>query len=196
MPVFLAAFMIAFRPSQVFESMGALEKELLEASVLLLTKFQFILDCVVRTGSANHTEGFLGVLYEYLRRFKAWKIPDEARLTGRIRNALVALYQADGHLASDEPEDSKLRVGFRTQITRLRLKLQQIAGAAELAKFDASGVSSVIVSGGGGCVTLAGRMTNEQLAHEILMDSDFKLDDTGSMGSLVFHRIRNSFHQV
>ena len=41
-------------------------------------------------------------------------------------------------------------------------------------------------------------MTNEQLAHELLLDSKFQLDESGgcSVENPVFHRIRESFHQV
>ena len=34
------------------------------------------------------------MLFEYLKRFKAWKIHDEGKLICRIKHALVALYQA------------------------------------------------------------------------------------------------------
>ena len=41
-------------------------------------------------------------------------------------------------------------------------------------------------------------MTNEQLAHELLLDPTFQLSDDGycSSESVVFHRIRESFHQA
>lgn len=43
---------------------------------------------------------------------------------------------------------------------------------------------------------LPGRMTNEQLAHELLLDPAFKLDDKGGSAAEnpVFSRIRESFH--
>ena len=41
-------------------------------------------------------------------------------------------------------------------------------------------------------------MTNEALAHELLWDPLFQLDESGgcSIENPVFHRIRESFHQV
>jgi hypothetical protein len=41
-------------------------------------------------------------------------------------------------------------------------------------------------------------MTNEQLAHELLLDPTFQLDESGgcSVENPVFHRIRESFHQA
>ena len=41
-------------------------------------------------------------------------------------------------------------------------------------------------------------MTNEQLAHELLLDPTFQLDESGgcSVENPVFHRIRESFHKT
>ena len=150
------------------------------------------------------------MLFEFLKRFKAWKVPDEAKLTCRIKHALIALYQAEEHLPPDEPEDSKLKVEFRTQIERLRGKLQQIAGVDALNRFDEQRRAGLVQSGGGGgggigaggaggaYAALPGRMTNEQLAHELLLDPAFQLDESGgcSVENPVFHRIRESFHQA
>lgn len=216
--VFLAAFMIAYRPTHVFESMGPLEQSLLESSIPLLETFQKIRDSL---RNPEQLRGFAGVpeeltaefptmLFEYLKRFKAWKVPDEAKLTCRIKHALIGLYQAEGHLPPDEPEESKLKAEFRTQIERLRSKLQQIAGADALAQFDeerSSGQplggindsgSREGVGGGGAYAALPGRMTNEQLAHELLLNPLFQLDENGgcSAENPVFHRIRESFHQA
>ena len=224
MRVFLAGFMIAYRPTHVFESMGALEHELLEATTPLLATFQKIVDCI--RSSAGHsfqdvphelTKNFPTMLFEFLKRFKAWKVPDEAKLTCRIKHALIALYQAEEHLPPDEPEDSKLKIEFRTQIERLRNKLLQIAGADAVKLFDEQRKKGQIPSGSGGSgggegkggaggvggaggayAALPGRMTNEQLAHELLLDPTFQLDESGgcSVENPVFHRIRESFHQV
>ena len=210
--VFLAGYMIAYRPTHVFESMGALETALLEAATPLITTFQKIC-AVVKQGrgfqavSPELTKDFPTMLFEYLKRFKAWKVPDEAKLTCRIKHALIALYQAEEHLPPDEPEDSKLKVEFRTQIERLRSKLLQIAGHNAVIEFDGqrsigqppSGGGSGGAGGAGGAyAALPGRMTNEQLAHELLLNPAFQLDESGGCGveNPVFHRIRESFHQA
>ena len=208
--VFLAGFMIAYRPTHVFESMGVLEIALLEAATPLIAVFEKICRIVHIGGSfmaVSHelTKDFPTLLFEFLKRFKAWKVPDEAKLTCRIKHALIALYQAQEHLPYDEPEDSKLKTEFRTQIERLSNKLQQIAGTGELKKFEDDHRKGIIPggkpdkSGGGGAyAALPGRMTNEQLAHELLLDPTFQLDESGgcSVENPVFHRIRESFHQV
>ncbi len=207
--VFLAAYMIAYRSTHVFESMGMLEQALLESAVPMINQFHAICDALVATPGrcfqavpSALTEEFPTALFEYLKRFKAWKVPDEAKLTCRIKHALIALYQAEGHLPPDEPEDSKLKVEFRTQIDRLRGKLLQIAGQAALDKLDADRLvgapDTTTTSSGGAYAALPGRMTNEQLTHELLLDPTFQLDDTGgcNIGDAVFRRMRESFHQA
>jgi hypothetical protein len=207
--VVLAAYMIAVQPTQVFESMGVLEKSLFESAVVLTTSLEHLATDVARTGAfclvgADMAESFPKAIFEFLRRFKAWKVPDEAKLTCRIKHALIALYQAEQQLPPDEPEDSKLRIEFRVQTERLRSKLQQIAGVGALAEFDQNCKSGVLKSPiGESCgpcayAALPGRMSNEQLAHELLMDPMFQLSDTGDVASAnpFYHRIRQSFHQV
>ena len=205
--VFLAGYMIAYRSTHVFESMGALERPLLEAATKLIDCFESIVG-VLRDHDGHFatvphalSAQFTSLLFDYLKCFKAWKVPDEAKLVCRIRHALVALYQAEAHLPPDEPDDSRLKVEFRTQIERLRSKLQQIAGADAVVQFDAERANNVLPQGppgGGAYAALPGRMTNEQLAHELLLDPTFQLDESGgcSVENPVFHRIRASFHQA
>ena len=212
--VFLAGYMVAYRPTHVFESMGTLEQALCDAAKPLLAAFERIWRLLLSGKSFSEvphqlTRNFPTLLFEYLKRFKAWKVPDEAKLTCRIKHALIALYQAHEHLPPDEPEDSKLNVEFRTQIERLRTKLQQIAGADALRAFDEERAKDPMFAAGGGgggngggagsaYAALPGRMTNEQLAHELLLDPKFQLDESGgcSVENPAFHRIRESFHRA
>ena len=94
--------MIAYRPAHIFESIGALEQALFEAASPLMVRFEKICACIrVRTSRSRSfqavpkelTEDFPTMLFEYLKCFKAWKIPDagEAKLTCRIKHALIAL---------------------------------------------------------------------------------------------------------
>ncbi len=77
--VFLAGYMIAFRPTHVFESMGTLELALLEAATSLLATFEQICESL-KTHKAfskvpkEMTEPFQTLLLAYLRAFKAWKV--------------------------------------------------------------------------------------------------------------------------
>ena len=229
--VFMAGFMIAYRPTHVFESMGRLEQELYDAATPLLKRFDTMATCLQRKRHFAHvptelTRDFQAQLIEYLIKFKAWKVPDEAKLVSRIKHALIALYQAREHLPPNEAEDSKLKIEFYTQIERLRTKLEQIGGKKELELFDeqrlqplptascrGGGGSSGGEGGGGGGAgggsVYSGykvkRITNEQLAHELLLDPTFQLhDENGDDGSIasqyrtnpVFRGIRESFHRA
>jgi hypothetical protein len=137
--------MIAGRPTHVFESMGALEQSLYESALVLTTNLKSLAKGIAQMGAfylvnADLAESFPTVLFEYLKQFKAWippwKVPDEARLVCCIKHALIALYQAREHLPHDEPEDSKLKIEFRTQIKRLWSKLQQIREVDALAEVN------------------------------------------------------------
>ena len=209
--VYNAAYMIRYHKDKVFESMGKLEQPLLEISATLLDMFHGICTkimgntkCFREAVPVELTADFPTTLFEYLTRFKTWKIPDEAKLTCRIQHALVALHQAEKLLPADEPEDSNLKAEFRTQTGRLREKLQQIAGKEALEKFDRElpeRCKRPLGVGAGGAEVAAalqqGKMTNESLAHELLLDPTFLLDDSGGSGldNPVFQRIRESFHR-
>jgi hypothetical protein len=206
--VFLAAHMIAFRPTHVFESMGQTEQSLYDAAVPLVTSLERIAVVVVESGSFRGvphalTAGFVGGLFAYFRSFNDWRGPDIIKLSTRIKHALIALHQAQAQLPADEPADSRLNVELRTQIARLRSKLEQIAGSDALVQFDDQqrNTPSAAVGGGGGVdvhsAEFSGRITNEHLAHELLLDPAFQLTDDGDVAeNPVAQRIRASFHQV
>ena len=141
--IFLASFMITYYPTHVFESMGTLEKPLFESSEKMLKTFQNI--CNIIHTSPNHcfhdvphelSEKFLTMFFEYINCFKTWKTPDEAIIVQRIKNALIALYNAKDHLSHNNSNYSNLQIELDTQINRLRTKLRQIAGLEKLAQFD------------------------------------------------------------
>lgn len=202
--VFLSGWMIAFHPSKVFESIGALERALFNATGPLLTAFEAILTHVSKSPGhtfaevpPNLTADFPTLLFDFVAKFRAWKVPDAARVAHRIRAALFALYQAERQLPADEPPDSRLRADFRSEIERMRSRLEQIAGAEALRRFDeerlnpsgsGEGNGGNGGNGGGGeggnggilGMTLPGRTTNDQLAYELLRNPDFRLDPSGS----------------
>lgn len=208
--VFGAAFMIVYCSQNVFESIGSLEKNLIRSGTEMLNKFQLLYRSIEREGTikseSESAKDFTACLYRYFRDFQTWKVPDELRLTKRIRHALIALCQAKNALPPSEPADSKLRVDFDTQITRLKNKTKQIAGEQklkeleeELASLSPTSVQGEIdlrrtpvanSNGQGG-----GKISNEQLAHELLFNPLFQLDEKGSGEFLnpLFNKIRSSF---
>jgi hypothetical protein len=113
----------------------------------------------------------------------------------------VLTAQAEKALKDDDTE-SRMRTELRNQQQRLRAKLAQIAGEKEVEAHDreqreeeAKRVAGTSNSHGSTAATVAkthgmtaleapgpqsnhvGGMTNEQLAHELLLDPDFRLDD-------------------
>ncbi len=206
MRVFLAAYMIVLYPNKAFTTIGDLETRVMRSAQALLQIFEGILPSTVPLYKLplDLTKSLPNALFNYLRDFKAWKVPDQAKLTSRIKHALVALYDARRMLPADEPENSQLNTEFRTQICRLRHKLGQIAGVEVLANFDEEhpeGVSSAGVNTalelrnrlqslraqGAVVVALADRMTNEQLAHELLLDPTFQLSGRFFLRIAIMH---------
>lgn len=205
--VFLAMYMIALRPSHVFEEINVLERALMDAANRLLRCFESIISQVLARNftlsSVDFTlqSSFATLLFDYLTKFKAWKIPDEGKLTCRIKHALVALYEAQKQLPPDEPEDSKLKIEFKTQIERLSTKLRQIAGVDALNDFNAQRSSGTVVIANGPitrCAPISFRtaMTNQQLAHELLLDPSFQLDSENPNSESCLNRIREGFHRA
>jgi len=186
--------------------MGPLERTLYDVAILLLRGFEQIMESILSNKSFQNvpedlTKNFPQSIFTYLRQFKAWKIPDEQKLLKRIHHALVALVQAQRALPEGEDPNSNLNVEFRTQIHRLRLKMKQIGGEDMLRATDnvcervrqglpIGDVCTTTITndgnggnGGGGssgtCTVMFNRMTNEQLAHELMLDPKFMLSDDG-----------------
>ena len=199
--IFMASYMIAAFPSNVFEQMGPMETKLLESAKALLKIYEEILhsDQLMRQLPPALTKSLPVALFAYIRDFKAWKVPDEAKMVGRIRHALGALYDAQMQLPADEPADSQLNVDFRMQVRRLREKLLTIGGPGALAALDRErpeGVVRATNEPGTLSVHMSDRMTSEQLAHELLVDPNFQLTDRGTCcESEGASRVRESFHR-
>lgn len=195
--VFVASYMIAFFPGHVFESTGLLESELRKSSTELITCFeemvaQFNANNMGFTGISNSVRGkFINLLFGYLIIFKKWKVPDEAKLTIRIRKAIRALHIATLQLPADENPNSRLSFELRTQTTRLYEKLRQIAGRdavtqlrAEIAAIDINTVQIGSIDD----IVAEERLSNEDLAHQLLLDPHYQLEyvDTKAISNTRF----------
>jgi hypothetical protein len=215
--VFMSGYMIAYWQADVFENMnGALERALIQTTVPLMELVETMATYLAGNGSflqmaRDHTEGFQDLMKRFFADFKLWKVPDEAKLTKRIINALIALEQGVANLPSDEPQDSRLRTEMRAQIERLRGKLLQIGGASALADYDASQEpwrrsvqeqQEAATEGREGYEGVArydtGKISNEQLAHELLLDPAFCLDQDGEgpFKDELHTVVRKTFHEV
>ena len=228
--IFLASYMVAWYPKQVFESEGDLEKKLTQAAIEMLAIFDPLCDEIIESenwvdmnDAIDRAIMFPGAFHAYMKAFEAWKGRDEKRLNGRIKHALNALQEADDQLLEYEAGFHSMRSEFRSQKKRLLEKLRQIVGVDEVQMMEdvriMMGQSAYTTDVAKGCVSMVldgrcninmpgenqhrwtvqlPRMTNEQLAHEMLLDPKFEIGDNGCLKdeNPAYERMRNTFHQA
>ena len=90
--------MIAFHEARVFEAVNRLEEELKKAALAMLEVFDELCGALRAlppgadpAAAVKAALTFPKLLHAYLTAFQAWKRPDEAKLTERIKHALSAL---------------------------------------------------------------------------------------------------------
>ena len=196
--------MLVYRTTFIFEEFGHAERQLVEVATKMLAAFERICAAIVSSPARSFrdvpradTENFMALLCEYVASFVAWRGADDAKLLPRIKSALVGMYQAERSVAPDEPEDSETRVEFRTQIARLRAELVRAGGEAELREFDRQ-MSGEAPASAAHFDEVQGKLTNDELAHEILLDPGFQLDSFGGCGDVNAgsRKVRESFHRA
>lgn len=199
--VFLASFMIALFPNDVFDYTGAMETKLSDISTKLVNSFESLYNSI-REGDPNrpydafndeNSRLFPAHLALYLDTFKEWKGVDEEKLIGRISYALLALYRAEANCLEDSPnDDSSILREIRDQIRSLNRKFKSInpdkfdewnakypPGVREIANPDGSQASSALQPN---CLFApSSRMSNEQVAYNLLLDPNYQLDDQGGI---------------
>lgn len=213
--VFLAAFMLIARPDNCFETVGYLERNVLNSANELVNCFKDICNRIESNKSITLNDWcsympFIEKLNDYLTKFKDWKVPDENKLAERIKHAVTALYRAESHLTLNNPEYLSMKKEFGAQKIKLRSKMIQIAGVQALKELDNQLKEAGIFNedlptdniqeipnntNASGLSSLPGRMTNEQLAHELLLDPTFKLDAEGAgyIDNPILSKVRESF---
>ena len=140
--VVTAAYLIALYPRKVMENMNEeLTRLALHAAKALVASLErvmrYVVDRVVfRDIPHEATLEFLTTIQEYMVHFRNWQIPDSARIVLRIKTALVALHHARVGAMQNPTSTAGLMAEFARQIERLRGKLVQLRGPAELAAHD------------------------------------------------------------
>lgn len=139
--VFVAAVMCAYFERHTFEEMGDVERALTDAARKLLKCVDAI--SIFLTVSrffchvpAEYLQEFPVLIKDYEQKFRAWKLPDAAKLVGRINHALRSLVWAFVELDPLDPLNEDVRKEFRMQIRRLSVKLVQIQGPGALQEFE------------------------------------------------------------
>ena len=198
---FLLAFKVAFHVKDVFDGMTKREMDLHTAACKVLAVFDTISSGIVSMKRGACIEDlitksleFPGVFQRYLTAFKDWKRFDEVKLTGRITHDLNAVYEATGLLLDTDSDTPELRTQFHSRIQDLRMKLLHIAGEPAMRRVDALHNAALLalpvkektdtthplcIITMGGHSALTHYTTNEQLAHELQLDSTFTPDEHG-----------------
>ncbi len=140
--VFLAAYMCAFFPASMFETMGFLETAVHTAARRMHTHFGHFVEhwMLHRTFDdlpADMCDALVKSAHDYASAFKAWQIPDQAVLATRIRHAIVALLRATG---ADTLEERRGHV--RRFMGKLALLVPPAQRAAFVEELVASGLPS------------------------------------------------------
>lgn len=207
--IFLAAYMIVAKPSQVFESIEDLEQKLMDATSPMLESVHATAQALSEgKGWAELAPRVLCTnLITYLRSFKSWKIVDERKLAGRLQHALDELSRTKALLSQD---DIAMHNETDAQIKRLTHKLHQIVppevSSGKKRKASSPTEDNLLSAAAGVDKSSAApgnseadaiTMTNEQLAHELLLDPSFQIAYDASSGteSGVRARMREVFER-
>ena len=154
---FLAAYMLIGFPAYTFANPnGELEQRLVESGRRMLETFEGICDAVRAMDTPSPaalprplTERFPEDFHEYLRCFRAWKVPDESQLAQRILHALRAIYEARATLAADphETRTPGVMAQLNEQYAKLTVtrKLAQINGQEAVDNFEAAMRASAVL---------------------------------------------------
>ena len=198
---FLAAFIVVFHPNTVFETRAEQEDSLYRSADRLLIIFDQVCCTIIsQSGQACITisrevlGSYAEALLEYVDLFLVWKNHDKSRLCERIYHSLQAITDALAKLPTSKSEVTVERVQLLTQAKTLRGRLKRIAGADALTSYDAEHpqlVDDIAITSESDFASLFEPMSNEQLAHEVLLDPSFRLQADVDGGDLSTHGVRS-----
>lgn len=192
MRVFMAVFLIAIYPDNCLTGDGVPEKEVLEVSSQLCIRFERIAKVLVRNKGdfrlvpSDLTRNFIPMLFQFFKRFDAWKLPDSAKMRQRIIDALDGLHATkESVVDATDSQCVRLRLNVDEHIGQLRTRLIQIGGLSALLSYDEKRSREVAERGRAtvdeGLLGFVGRMggpmCTEQLAHEVHLNPLFKFGD-------------------
>lgn len=175
-----ASFMIVHYPANLFESIQPLEQRLLDAATNFIARFEQV---------CNGAEpgNFVHLYNEYMSAFFAWQAADKKKLLLRAKHGMHALLAAQ----SLAPTDARIL----ESIKKLREKLMVLGGQQALAEFDNYPTPAPQQHPAEPIMAL----TNEQLAHELMIDPSFRLSNetpegcAGGLGMVFQNAFWNCF---
>lgn len=138
--VTFASFMTSYFPTTIFESMGGLETDLLNASRNLTGYIEALMP---RLASTEHLSTiplgeFSPLMDRYLHVFYAWKTVDAPVLAERVITQLVRIYQVYPTIPMAELDASNLRTLYAETVRRLRRNVVTLCGPTKLTHLDAA----------------------------------------------------------
>jgi hypothetical protein len=139
----IAAYMNAFFPAHVFETMGIRETTLRTRALDMLARLEELGQHWVAHGSFDTVPvekciAFVVSVQEYLKAFDSWREQDQPFLVQKIRNAVHGLLGALRHLMQESVEDETrlpLIEEIRTKTACLMAKLTQLVAPEQRAAF-------------------------------------------------------------
>eukprot|EP00960_Hanusia_phi_P033657 750577-Hanusia_phi.AAC.2 len=155
---------------------------------------------------------FLAQLNAFFAAFTEWKRPDELKITKRIQNALTAVYLSEPQLNPSALNYAEIMSEFANRKEALTRKLKSITTAEvfryiqdgfrakgyHVDDFDRPLVSPDSLKDNKLPAMLPGRMSKEQLAHELLLDPAYQFteDNSGYLDDKSLGDVRDTFREV
>jgi len=218
--IFIGSFLIVHHYKRLFDRNTALEQKVVNTGTEMLEKFKDICETIKlghhhasssfssssRPSLVEKARAFLLILSTYVKVFKEWKLLDEKRVVSRIRYTLEALIDIQHNLGPiDDFESERLHLEYNLRISNLKSALFKFkTGIKVLQELKIPEVqhSSSNTQGYPFMQTdifrcFPKKMSNEQMAHEILLDPLFQLNDHGSLPYLhpALKTMRDCFHK-
>ena len=186
---FGTAFFVAAHPQWCFEFLGGEERTLLAMAIDVTRAYEaLLLHHAAPSQAAQATAApqapmlptaavFREKLRMYGEHFMQWKRRDEDYQIRRLRVAIASI--AGGSIPSHRTAASQ-----RAEVERLRHRLANVFGRAHLQAFDAqvarAGLASITEASEGlptGAIVAHGQYSRAELAHELVLDPHFRLDN-------------------
>ena len=127
---------------------------------------------------------FPAKFHKYLRMFQQWKARDLKRTAANIKGALHDLYEQRARIPADEPADSRLNQNYKKTISQLECKLQEYVPKSEYDSFIENESRAIMIApieakklDRAAILRLEFPKSPEQMAHELLIDRNFQLDE-------------------
>lgn len=194
----MCLFFFWHSPEHTFESMEEeLEKNLMAATEPFLRSLEATAKALCLGSSWSEIAGvtsgpahnLANLICTYLRCFKEWKIADERKLAPRLQHAINELHKVLENPDTSSSLTPEVRAEMEAQIVRLNHKIKQIAGEGRSSSGSTGPqqkkrkLATVVLptesysppAAADTAAATGWEMTNEQLAHELLLDPEFRL---------------------